>query len=492
MDDVPDDWDRNLSALDYIEYCMEVHSQERTSLVIIEILDEAPEWSRVRDDVERATRIVLRMRQHVVTPVLPVAPAQWVTDPDFELDYHLRRVSLPAPGSLRQLLDLAQTLQATPLDLNRPLWEATVVEGLKAEDGAAAIVWKLSQPVIDGLSGILLDRLMHSDVPTPDRGPMPPIPVPEDLSPGDLTRGELRRLPITASRGLNRRLGDAIRLIAGGVRDPAGAVQSLGRLAGSVQRVGAAPVTDPSPLLRRRSLNRRFETMDVDLAGLRAAATTHGCSVHDAYLAAVCGGLRLYHEQLGVPVAALPLAMPIGVRSGDDPGGDLWTGLRMAAPIEQIDPVERMRLVRHAVLTARADPAFTMLRSAAPILSWLPVQMLGALGQAGRGIDVHVSSVTGQPGSVYVAAKRVTRLVPVGPLLGGALTIVACSMAGRHYVGVNLDPVAVADPESFMDCLRRGFDEVIAIGATGSQPVPAGANSADGTSATLRASGAPS
>ncbi len=473
LDGITADWNRDLTAFDYVEYCLEVHSQSRTSLVFIEVLEGVPDWSRVQEDVERATRIVLRMRQRVVTPVLPVAAARWVTDPDFDPAYHLRRVSLPGPGSLDQLLDLVRTIAAAPLDLNRPLWEATLVEGLRIDDGAAAIVWKLSQPVIDGLAGILLDQVMHADVPNPDRGSMPPIPVPEDLSPADLTRAALRKLPITAGRGLNQRSGDTVRLIAASARDPARAVRTLVRAARSLRGGGAGPVGEPSPLLRRRGLSRRFATTDVELADLRGAARAHGCSVQDAILAAVCGGIRLYHEQLGVPVSTLPLAMPLGIHSGDETTGDLWTGLRMAAPIAEVDAAERMRQVRQILLTTRAEPGFAVLRSAAPIVPWLPVQVFGALGQPERGIDVHVSTVAGQAGQVFLAGERVTRAIPLGPLLGGAATIVSCSMSGHIYLGVSLDLVAVSDPETFMACLNGGFAEVIALAANAPEPAPA-------------------
>jgi diacylglycerol O-acyltransferase len=464
MSELAPEWRSELSAFDYVEYRMEMHSQLRTTVLSIDVLDGVPEWQRLREDVDRASRLIPRLRQHVVAPVLPIGTARWVTDPDMDLDYHLRRMSLAEPGSIRQLLDVAQTLHATPMDLNRPLWEATFVEGLReGEVQRSAIIWKFSHPVMDGASGAALDRLLHVSSSDPVAAGMPPIPSPQDLSPGDLTRSEVRRLPLTAIRGLRGGADVLVRSTAGILRHPQDSIRQLAGLAGSVGRLRSGPSATPSALLGRRSMNRRFETLDFELAELRSAARPHGYSVHDAYVAAVCGGLRLYHDKLGVPVAELPMAMPIALRTGNDaPGGDLWSGLRMAAPISEEDPVKRMRIVRETMLTARAEPAFTSLRTVAPLLAWLPTQMLTGVGQHGSGADVYVSSAAGQPAAVYIAGVRVERVIPISPLLGGAMVVVMYSLAGRCHLGINIDSASVSEPALLVDCLRRGFEEVIA------------------------------
>jgi diacylglycerol O-acyltransferase / wax synthase len=483
----------DLSAFDYVEYRMEMHSQLRTTVMSIDVLDGVPEWQRLRDEVDRASRLVPRLRQHVVAPVLPVGTARWVTDPDMSLDYHLRRVSLPSPGSFRQLLELAQTLHATPMDLNRPLWEATFVEGLReGPQESAAIIWKFSRPVIDGMGGVALDRLIHASSSDPARGPMPPLPSPQDLSPGDLTRSQTRRLPLAAVRGLRSATGALVGSAAGIVRRPQDAIRQVAGLATSLNWASTGPSVAPSALLKRRSTNRRFETLDVSLEDLRAAARPHGYSVHDAYVAAVCGGLRLYHEKFGVPVAELSLVMPIALGPGEDaPGGDLWSGLRMAGPVGEVDPVKRMRVVRDSVLTARAQPAFLSLRNVAPLIAWLPTQMMTGVGERDSGADLYVASATGQPRTVYVAGARVDRVIPISPLLGGAIVIVMYSLAGRCHLGINVDAAAVTDPAVLVDCLRRGFEEVIES-ATGTPKARRSPSRARPAARTRSASGAKS
>src|ERR1700733_374154 len=101
----------------------------RSHVTAIEILDCVPDWDRLVGAHEWATSVVARLRQRVVEPLLPVGPPVWVDDGEFELAYHLRRVGLPSPGGLRQLLDLAQAFAMAPLDASRPQWEAILVEG---------------------------------------------------------------------------------------------------------------------------------------------------------------------------------------------------------------------------------------------------------------------------------------------------------------------------------------------------------------------------
>src|ERR1700730_3528508 len=237
------EWSRDMTPIDYLMSRGENDPRSRSSMMSSEILDRVPDWDRLRADLERASRIVLRLRQRVVAPMLPVAPAQWVVDPDFDLRYHLRRVRSPEPGTFRQLLDLAQTFYAGPLDMGRPLWEATLIEGIDAEGGQAALLWKVSHSVTDGVGGIELDRQIRAYERDPDRGPMPPLPVPEDLAVSELTRRGAVALPWSLAAGTTRRVGGAVGALGRAALHPGKLASDVSRLAGSLQRiVGPPPV----------------------------------------------------------------------------------------------------------------------------------------------------------------------------------------------------------------------------------------------------------
>ena len=190
-----------LSPLDYLLHRGEAHPATRSAFLDLEILDRPADWGRLREAMDRASRVVIRMRQKVVVPPVPTTPPRWVVDPDFDLDYHLRRVALPAPGTLRQLLDLAEVTLQSPLDTSRALWEAVYVEGLGRHGrGRAALLIKLSHAITDGLGGIALFEQIYDTEREPQPRPMPPVPVPRDVSGDDLFRDSLRHCRLRRSR----------------------------------------------------------------------------------------------------------------------------------------------------------------------------------------------------------------------------------------------------------------------------------------------------
>src|SRR4249919_2501268 len=226
-----------LSPLDYLLHRGEAYPATRSAFLNLEILDGAADWGRLREAMDRASRVVIRMRQKVVIPPLPATPPRLVVDPDFDLDYHLRRVALPAPGTLRQLLDFAELTLQSPLDTSRALWEAVYVEGLA--DGRSALLTKLSHAITDGLGGIALFEQVYDTERDPEPRPMPPVPVPRDVSGSDLLRDSIRQLPettFTAGRKL------------------------LGRAAGTAARAvtAAAPPEPDQPNGRARAAPRRL------------------------------------------------------------------------------------------------------------------------------------------------------------------------------------------------------------------------------------------
>ncbi len=114
-------------------------------------------------------------------PTLPTGPARWVVDPDFNLDFHVRRVRVPEPGTLREVLDLAEVMLQSPLDISRPLWTATLVEGL--EGGKAATLLHLSHAVTDGVGrGHHVRRDLRPGARRRPPSPSPPMPVPQDIT----------------------------------------------------------------------------------------------------------------------------------------------------------------------------------------------------------------------------------------------------------------------------------------------------------------------
>ena len=453
---------REMSEFEALMWRAEQDPRLRSTMMGVYLLDCVPDWERLAAAHEWATRMIPRFRQRVVDPPLHLGVPTWVTDPDFDLSYHVRRVRLPAPGSFQQVLELAEQVAMTPFDRARSPWEVTLVEGLEGD--RAAYFLKLHHTVTDGQGGVQLLGLLHSRrrEPSPDK-PMPEPPRPERATPLSVLGDQLTRAPREAATLLGR----AARLAGDTLVRPGEALGEAARFGRSLGRVLAPPPAEPSPLLAGRSLSWRFGALEVGLDELKRAAKAAEGSLNDAFVAALLGGFRLYHERNGVDIEELPMAMPISLRRGDHPmGGNRFAGARFAAPVGERDPGERIRMVHDFVLTARAEPALDALALAAPAMNRLPTALVSRwyLAQTTR-LDLQASNVAGIPYTVYMAGARIERIFPFGPLPGCAVMAALVSHDGTCCIGFNCDPAAVTDPELFFECQQQGLDEVLALAA---------------------------
>ncbi|HEX4106996.1 MAG TPA: wax ester/triacylglycerol synthase domain-containing protein [Solirubrobacteraceae bacterium] len=452
-----------MNAMEALMWRTEADPRLRSTGVLFERLDREPDRDWVRAAHDRATREFWRLRQRVVEDPLGLAAPRWVVDPDFDLDYHLRFVRLPAPGSLQQVLEHAQILHQAPFDRQRPLWEAVLVEGVLGDQ--AAYLLKLHHSLADGQGIVQLIEFAHSDRPEPRGRPPLPVPPPGRLTGQALARETALRAPARGVRGavgLGSRVAGAAARAAGqpvgSVRDSVAYVRSLGQVLGP-------PPTPGSPLLAQRSLGRRLGTLDADLAELRGAGKAVGGTVNDAFMAAVCGGVGRYHRHHGVDLDTLTLALPVSTRRPEDPpGSNRFAGARIAGPAGIVDPGERMRLIGERVREARAEPALDFLGQLSPGLSRLPGKITGPLSaQLTSSIDVQCSNIPGLRREAYLAGARVTHTYPFGAIPGPAMMATLMSHQDRCCIGITADAAAVPDFEVMLGFLHEGLDEVLAL-----------------------------
>ena len=477
-----------LSPLDQILHRGEANPRTRSGIMTLELLDTTPDWDLFRRRFDNASRKVLRLRQKVVTPTLPTAAPRWVVDPDFNLDFHLRRVRVPEPGTLRQVMDIAEVAAQSPLDISRPLWTATLIEGV--ENAQAALMVHLSHAITDGVGGVeMFANLYDLERDPPPQDPAP-LPIPSDLSPNDLMRQGITRLPGTIAGSVRDVVFGAAQAVGHAVRDPVHRLGSVIDYAMSGARV-IGPVADPSPLLRRRSLSSRSEAIDIEFGDLHRAAKAAGGSINDAYLAGVCGALRLYHQAKGVPVDTLPMAVPVNLRSDADPaGGNRFAGVNLAAPIGMSDPEVRIKNIRSQMTRKRDERALDMVSAIAPVVSLLPDTVLETMAGSIVNSDVQASNVPVYAGDTFIAGAKVLRQYGLGPLPGVAMMIVLISRSGYCTITLRYDRASVTDPDLLAQCLLAGFDEVLALGGDG-RAAPATFATAPATSAEAPATSAP-
>lgn len=454
----------DMNAWEAFMWRAEGDRRTRSTGVLLEILDSEPDWDLVCIRHEHIVHQIPRLRERVVDPIVPLVCPAWSPDPDFDLSYHLRRVQLPEPGTVRQLLELTASVQAQPLDTTRPLWEATLVTGL--DDGRAAYLLKVHHSLSDGLGLLQLVELTHSQTPKiDDEKPGPDQAALPRLTPTTLLTDRLHTRLASAPAGLARCFAQAAQMVRRALGDPGGFTAKTLRFGFSLHRMLAPAPVKRSPLLHTAGHRYKLLTYDIPLTDLRAAAKAAGGSVNDAFLAALLGAFRRYHERHGTAVERLPLAVPISLRSPEDPmGGNRFAGARFAAPVNEPDPQARIDIIRDFVVDAKAEPALGFLDLVTPALSRLPRPVLTEVASWMTNVcDVQASNIPGPGYAVYLAGAKVVRMYPMGPRPGVAAMVTMISYHGTCCLGVNLDPAAIPDTTVFADCLRDGFDEVLAL-----------------------------
>ncbi|HEX2892814.1 MAG TPA: wax ester/triacylglycerol synthase domain-containing protein [Marmoricola sp.] len=444
---------------DAFSWAMEHDPRLRSTVVTILVFDQSPDWGVVRSRFERLARTVPMFRRRVRATV-PLAPPRWEDDPDFDLDYHLRRVEAPAPHTLDTVLDMARRAEMADFDRARPLWEATLVEGL--DGGEAALLVKMHHALSDGVGAMQIAMILFDLEAHPAGDPLAPV-EPETVSPS--APGGLRQLASYDARQLLGLSATVVRhgprLAWAGLRQPVGTLRSGIDLAASVYRTVRPIARTGSPLMRKRSMVRKLGVHEVPLDGLRAAARSTGSSLNDAFLAGVTGGLRRYHEKHATDVDELHVTMPVSIRCDGDPvGGNRITLMRFDLPTAVADPGERIRRVHERASRVRHEASLPYTQQIAGALNLVPRWYIGSVL---RHVDFLASDVPGIPVRVYLGGAAMRSQYAFGPTIGAAVNITLVSYAGTCSFGINVDSGAIPDFEVFHECLVAGFDEVLAL-----------------------------
>ncbi len=446
---------------DAFTWAMEHEPGLRSTVVTIFLLDRSPDFDQVQDRFDRMARTLPMFRQRVV-PSPPPTPPRWETVSDFDLGYHVRRVTAPKPGSFDSVLEMARLKEMDDFDRARPLWEVTLIEGLA--EGRAAILIKMHHALTDGVGGveIAMNLFDLSREPT-DRGPMPPEPeaVKREAFAGWLDTARYQAgVMESAARGALRIVPNA----ASGVLRPIATARSVAAMASSVYRTVRPINRTGSPLMAHRRLVRKLGVHEVPLKELKRAGKSVGGTLNDAFLGGITGGLRLYHERHGVEVTDLHVCMPVSVRAEADPvGGNRITLMRFDLPVNVADPSERIRLIHERSGLVRAERSLPYTQLIAGALNLMPRSYIASILQH---VDFLASDVTGIPIPVYMGGAAVLMQYPFGPTIGAGVNVTLMSYVDTCALGINVDTGAIPDFDVFHACLVEGFAEVLKLGAS--------------------------
>lgn len=409
------------------------------------------------------------MRQRLVRVPLDLDYPYWVEDAEFDLEYHVRHVALPKPGDWRQLCIQAARIFARPLDLNRPPWEFTVIEGLDNVPGVApgsyAMVTKVHHAAIDGMSGIDLMEALHTLAPD----------APPPAKPDSWQAEEVPHITtLLAKSWMNgilhpaRQLDVAAKAVPGLARALKGLAARDFKLHGEL----IAPRTRfNAPLSPGRVVEGRAVAL-TDIKAIRELAP--GSKVNDVFLAIIGGALRQYLAHHGeLPDRTLTAMAPISVR-GSDEQGDM--GNQVAAMIAPLgthlaDPGERLAYVHSQTVNSKAMTDalgarnMTEMSKVSPALFMaLGAQLYTRLGLASRvapPFSTVVTNVPGPPVPIYSAGARLESMMGLLCLTDGmGLGHVVQSYVGQATIAFTADRKLMPDPEFYADCIEQSFTEL--------------------------------
>lgn len=458
-----------MSDLEALMWRLEEDPHLSSTFANISFFDRPPDPVRLRERLWRATRLVGRLRRRVVEPPLGQAP-YWEDDPEFDLDHHLRFLTLPPGATDADVRRLAVEMVVLPFDRARPLWEFTVFEGLPG--GRAAMVQKLHHTITDGVGGVRMSvefiDLERDAPPPPPLDDGPPEPPATPAAPGTP--------PWEAARDLlgsvTRRGVDAANTIAGSVtewvRDPAHTVEQLAGLsadtAETVRSLGRQlAVLDGhrSPIWTARSLDRGLETFEIPLASVKEAAGRHGVSVNDVFVAAAAGGAGAYHRRRGVEVAELRMSMPVNNRKDRSVGGNSFTPTRVLVPTSA-DTIERLASIHDRLSVTKAEKAMQLTASVAGLANLVPKPLLVRLfRQQVATVDFATSNVRAAPFDLFIAGALMEANYPIGPTGGTAWNLTTMSYRGNLDIGLHVDAAAVEAPAELAEDIQSEFRTII-------------------------------
>jgi diacylglycerol O-acyltransferase len=390
----------------------------------------------------------------------------WVDDYSFDLNYHIRQISVAKPGDTRQLKRLVAWLNSQPLDRSKPLWEMWVIEGL--EKDRFAVFQKIHHCMVDGIAGaeemaVVLSAGPEEGAEIPRRWRPRPTPTVSTM----LRDSVLRRAygPFELARA-------AVNALRRGPRTTFATVANTTEGLVSVVTRSLPPASE-TRLNRPIGAQRRFDWLEMDLEHVKAIKTALGGTLNDVVLTAVTGALRHYLEQHGasqeeLAEMTLRAMCPVNRRSeeGRSRAGNKIAGMFVELPVGEVDARARLARVAAETTEAKLKHQADAVEAVAALSEWTTPRLLHAIGQTGsrnRTYNLVVTNIPGPQIPLYLLGARMHEAIPVVPIFEQqGLTIALFSYAGKICWGFNADREIVPDLHDFVRAVEMSMTELAA------------------------------
>jgi WS/DGAT/MGAT family acyltransferase len=414
----------------------------------------------IEETVAERIHLVPRYRQRIQTLPFNLAHPVWVDDPNFDLGAHIRREVLPAPGDGAQVRKLVARILSRPLDKRRPLWEMTLVTGLKG--GRVVIVNRAHHAMVDGVSSLdILTLLLDAD-PEGYR-PEPPSPWRPRSAPSNW---DILKPMLWNVRSRPKQERSRLPVFWGTRRLPWTGMWKLS---------GTMVSRRPDVFFNRKlSPQRTGRGLKVPLSAFKALKERYGCTVNDAVLAVVSEGLHRWFKARGESVPAkVRVFCPVSVRSDEARGrlGNQISGMVFELPTGDLTIAERLQRIKVTTGDLKRTRQAIAADKLAGLAEWAPPTLLVLAGRVmstpQAGANINVTNIPGPQFPLYAGGAQLLEVWPFAPLYPTmGLGVAVVSYNGDTYFGLSADPAVVPDVEAFTRDLRQAAADCVALAAT--------------------------
>lgn len=400
------------------------------------------------------------LRRRLVEAPLELAHPMWGEAAHVDLNHHVRRETLPRPGTPAQLMRRVAELHAQMLPRDHPLWRLVVIDGLAS--GELALYSKIHHALLDGQGGIALAQALldtQAQIPKPLIG--------DEVIHVEEEAGKRARAG-TAARATVSQFARLIRAVPATLKVAKDAWNEPGSL---LDKLRDAVLVAPKTLFNAQiGPERAFAVASIDLARVKRVARGHAVSLNDVVMAMVAHALREYlGRHGGVPDEPLVVGMPVSLRgAGDGEANNQVSMAQCPLPTQLADPLKRLAAIR--VATAGIKSRVGVLRDLIPtdfpgLAAPLWASGLSRLWSRGRISErlpalanLVISNVPGPPIELFLAGARVLHYYPVSIVIHGlALNVTVQSYGGHLEFGVITARDVVARPDAIARALERGL-----------------------------------
>jgi len=405
-------------------------------------------------------------RQKLSKVALDLDQPYWVEDTDFDLEFHVRHMALPKPGDWRQFCILIARLHSRPLDLQRPPWEAYIIEGLDningLPKGSFALYMKIHHSAIDGATGNQMIEALHDLSPTTGSEPLADAWRPETEI-GQLNK--LGRAYLKVFK-IPKQIGSLVRH----------AKKSRSENVRKLTRLGLAKheVKQKIPFNAVVSPHRVFGGLRMELKELKAIKNAvPNCTLNDAILSIVGGALRMYLQQREeLPPKTLVVGVPISTRAAVDQntdGGNQVSGMRLNLRTDVATPLERIKAINDDAVGSKVYASAVGIERMSTLINSIPASVaswsaraMTVTGLVARNPVTHtiVSNVPGPQFPLYFCGAKASLWVGLGCLVDGmGLFHTVNSYNGKVFLSFVSCRQMMPDPDIYHQCINASYRE---------------------------------